>query len=113
LTILVQAFILPSKEKAMLQVLTANKLVDGAVVYLAPNGAWVERLDEAQVFETKADAEAALAIGTEAERRQLLVHAYLFEVHQTGDHLRPVKQREIIRAAGPSVRRDLGKQAAA
>jgi hypothetical protein len=26
--------------------------------------------------------------------------------------LKPVKQREIIRAAGPTVRRDLGKQAA-
>lgn len=97
----------------MLQVLTANRLVDGAVIYLSQAGGWVERLDKALVFETKADAEAALAIGTEAERRQILVHAYLFEVHQTGDHLRPVKQREIIRAAGPSVRRDLGKQATA
>jgi hypothetical protein len=97
----------------MLQVLTANRLIDGTVIYLAANGAWVENLDEARVFETRPDAEAALAVGTEAERRQLLVHAYLFEVLQAQDHLRPVRQREIIRAAGPSVRRDLGKQAAA
>jgi len=97
----------------MLQVLTANRLIDGTVVYLAPNGAWVESLSEARVFETKPDAETALAVGTEAEKRQLIVHAYLFEVLQAKDNLRPVRQREIIRAAGPSVRRDLGKQAAA
>ncbi len=95
----------------MLQVLTANRLIDGAVVYLAMDGGWVERLDEARVLEAKPDTEAALAFGTEAEQRQLLVHPYLFEVQQAGDHLRPVKQRELIRAAGPSVRRDLGKQA--
>ena len=97
----------------MLQVLTANRLIDGEVVYLAPNGAWVERLDAARVFDNKADADAALGLGGEAERRQLIVHAYLFDVVQVDDGLKPVKQREIIRAAGPTVRRDLGKQAAA
>ena len=97
----------------MLQVLTANRLIDGEVVYLAPNGAWVETLDAARVFDSKADAEAALVVGAEAERRLVIVHAYLFEVTQAGDPLKPVKQREVIRAAGPTVRRDLGKQAAA
>jgi hypothetical protein len=97
----------------MLQVLTANRLIDGEVVYLAPGDAWVETLDAARVFDSKADAEAALALGAEAERRQLIVHAYLFDITQVGDRLKPVKQREVIRAAGPTVRRDLGKQAAA
>jgi hypothetical protein len=94
----------------MPQVLTANRLTDGEVVYLAPDGAWVERIDGALVLATAADGEAALAKGVEAERNQVLVHAYLFDV--TPDR-RPVKMREIIRAAGPTVRRDLGKQAAA
>jgi hypothetical protein len=97
----------------MLQVLTANRLIDGEVVYLAPNGAWVETLEAARVFDSKADAEASLVVGAEAERRLVIVHAYLFEVTQAGDRLMPVKQREVIRAAGPTVRRDLGKQAAA
>ena len=63
----------------------------------------------------RATGQAAALTGqlNEAERRLVIVHAYLFEVTQAGDRLRPVKQREVIRAAGPTVRRDLGKQAAA
>lgn len=95
----------------MLQVLTANRLLDGEVVYLAPDGAWVERLSGARLFADKAEAEASLSVGAEAERQQKIVHAYLFDVTQANGALKPVKQREIIRAAGPTVRRDLGKQA--
>ena len=91
----------------MAQVLTANRLSDGEVVYLAPDGAWVEHVDAAQVV-TPAESEAVLATGLEAEREQKVVHAYLFDI--TPDRS-PVKMREIIRAAGPTVRRDLGKQA--
>jgi hypothetical protein len=91
----------------MAQVLTANRLSDGEVVYLASNGAWVESIAAAQVV-TPADSDAALATGQAAERDLKIVHAYLFDI--TPDR-RPVKMREIIRAAGPTVRRDLGKQA--
>ncbi len=91
----------------MAQVLTANRLSDGEVVYLAADGAWVESIDRAQAL-TGAEADAALAAGQTAEREQKIVHAYLFDI--TPDR-RPVKMREIIRAAGPTVRRDLGKQA--
>ena len=96
----------------MPQVLTANRLNDGEVVYLALDGAWVERIAGAQVLASKAEGEAALATGVEAERNLLVVHAYLFDV-TPADTTKPVKMREIIRAAGPTVRRDLGKQAAA
>ena len=95
----------------MPQVLTANRLLDGEVVYLASDGAWVEELASAAVIATKAEGEAALATGIEAERHQKIVHAYLFDVIDAGVPLRPVKQREVIRAAGPTVRSDLGKQA--
>ncbi|MBP6012378.1 MAG: DUF2849 domain-containing protein [Alphaproteobacteria bacterium] len=90
------------------QVLTANRLLDGEVVYLAGDGAWVESIAAAQVLATPAHGEAALAKGVEAERNLHVVHAYLFDVTQ---QLKPVKMREIIRAAGPTVRQDLGKQA--
>jgi Protein of unknown function (DUF2849) len=89
------------------QVLTANRLSDGEVVYLAADGAWVESIAAAQVV-TAVDSDAALATGQAAERDLKIVHAYLFDI--TPDR-RPVKMREIIRAAGPTVRRDLGKQA--
>jgi hypothetical protein len=91
----------------MAQVLTANRLSDGEVVYLAADGAWVESIAAAQVV-TPADSDTALATGQAAERDLKIVHAYLFDITPAG---RPVKMREIIRAAGPTVRRDLGKQA--
>ena len=62
---------------------------------------------------TKAEGEAALADGAKAELNQEIVHAYLFDVIDAATPLKPVKQREIIRAAGPTVRTDLGKQARA
>ena len=95
----------------MPQVLTANRLIDGEVVYLAAGGAWVENLDAAAILATPADGEAALARGAIAERNQEVVHAYLFNVVDAAVPLRPVTKREIIRAAGPTVRTDLGKQA--
>ena len=95
----------------MPQVLTANRLLDGEVVYLAADGAWVEDLDAAAILATKAEGEAALAKGLHAEENQQVVHAYVFDVVNAVAPLRPVKQREIIRAAGPTVRTDLGKQA--
>ncbi len=91
----------------MAQVLTANRLSDGEVVYLAADGAWVEDLHTAQVV-SGPEGDIALATGQQAERDQKVVHAYLFDI--TPDR-RPVKMREIIRAAGPTVRMDLGKQA--
>jgi len=95
----------------MPQVLTANRLNDGEVVYLAADGAWVEDLAAASVLATKAEGEAALAVGAKAELNQEIVYAYLFDLVGAGPPLKPVKQREIIRAAGPTVRTDLGKQA--
>jgi Protein of unknown function (DUF2849) len=91
----------------MPQVLTANRLSDGEVVYLALDGAWVESIEAAQVV-ADSDADAALATGQQAERDLKIVHAYLLDITPAG---RPVKMREIIRAAGPTVRTDLGKQA--
>ena len=97
----------------MPHVLTANRLLDGEVVYLSADGAWVENLAAAAVLATKAEGEAALTRGLKAEENQEIVHAYLFDVHPAVTPLKPVKQREIIRAAGPTVRTDLGKQARA
>ena len=95
----------------MPQVLTANRLIDGEVVYLSPGDAWVVDLDAAAIFSTKAEGETALAKGVHAEENQQVVHAYLFDVVAAAAPLKPVKMREIIRAAGPTVRTDLGKQA--
>jgi hypothetical protein len=90
----------------MVQLLTANRLIDGRVLYWR-GGGWVEDLAEAEGFADAAVAEAALSAAKDFVARNLVVNPYLFEVKDG----RPVKEREIIRAAGPSVRTDLGKQA--
>ncbi len=90
----------------MAQALTANRLIDGLVLYWR-RGGWVEPFSEADIFPDAATADAALAAAKDFVARNLVVNPYLFEV-QGG---RPVKEREIIRAAGPSVRTDVGKQA--
>jgi len=90
----------------MAQTLTASRLIDGAVLYWR-DGGWVESLAEADTFAETQTAEAALAAAKDFVARNVVVNPYLFEVKDS----RPVTEREIIRAAGPSVRTDVGKQA--
>lgn len=90
----------------MAQMLTANRLVEGSVVYWK-DGTWVETLRAGEVFDDPAAAKAALEAAQAFVTANQVVSPYLFEVRDG----RPVKEREIIRAAGPSVRSDLGKQA--
>jgi hypothetical protein len=92
------------------QVLTANRLRDGEVVYWRA-GAWVETFVAAQVFDAKPEADAALARAGDDVTARLVVGVYLFPVRVENGRLRAVEEREIVRSEGPSVRRDLGKQA--
>lgn len=93
------------------KILTANRLIDGAVVYGGSEGRWVERLSEAAFFGGAAEAEARLAAAAEDVVARKVVEPYLFDAERTPEGLRPLRVREVIRAAGPTVRRDLGKQA--
>ena len=91
--------------------MTANTLLDGLVVYLAANDRWSLRLDEAAVADGKEAAAALLARGLASPDDLDVVDAYLFEVDTSDGAARPVSVREQIRMAGPTVRKDLGKQA--
>lgn len=91
------------------QILTANRLRDGEVVYWAA-GRWVTAFDQAEVFHDDPAAETALKAAAASVQDRTVVNPYLFDVRLEHGVLRPVKEREIIRAAGPSVRLDLGKQ---
>jgi hypothetical protein len=93
-----------------LQMLTANRLRDGDVVYWRAGG-WVQAFGEAEVFDAEADADTALDAAKKSVAENVVVNPYLFEVRQEEGGITPVKEREIIRAAGPTVRGDLGKQA--
>ena len=92
------------------QMLTANRLRDGEVVWWKA-GSWVIALSDAEVLADPKAAGTALEAAQAFVRDNVVVNPYLFEVRIEGDAIRPVKEREIIRAAGPSVRTDTGKQA--
>ncbi len=58
-----------------------------------------------------ADAKAALEAAQKSVAGNVVVNPYLFEVRDEEGGITPLKERELIRAAGPTMRGDLGKQA--
>ena len=94
----------------MPQVLTANRLEVGEVVYWNSARGWVGRLSEAEILADD-KAEDVLKGASEWVQKREIVAPYLFEVKLRDGAAVPVKMRETIRAAGPTVRTDLGKQA--
>jgi sulfite reductase (NADPH) hemoprotein beta-component len=83
-----------------LKALTASRLLDGAVVYLAEGGGWSERIAESRVA-TNDDEDAGLLAEAEGSvERQLVVAPYLFAVALEDGVVRPLGQREIVRAEG-------------
>ncbi len=110
-------------EKQTRRIITANRLDDGRVVYLASGGGWTAAQSTALVISDEA-VEAALI--EEAQAGNEFVDVYGLDVQGTDitssndqsapDQMddgarRPVSTRERIRGKGPSVRADLGYQA--
>ena len=95
-----------------MKILTANRLRDGEAVWYA-HGHWAETIDDADVASDK-EGEARLeVIGAAAFANNEVVDVNLVEVTQVDGVIEPLRLREKIRAAGPSNRNDLGKQARA
>ena len=92
---------------------TANRLNDGEVVYLDATGNWAESLEESKFVTEKGEAADPLALGERSVAERVVLDPYLFDVTIENDVVTPVKKREYIRANGPTVRLDLGKQASA
>ena len=75
---------------------TANELRSGAVIYLAADGTWVARPQEAEVIGEAARAEARLALA--ASQPLVAVGPYLAPAETNV----PGALREAFRAHGPS-----------
>ena len=93
------------------QVVSANRLTDGLVVYLTREGGWSERLTDGHIVTDETTAESLLKLAKQAEDDRIVVDPYPIDVAEFDGELRPTKYREYIRSTGPSVRLDLGKQA--
>jgi hypothetical protein len=90
--------------------ITANRLRDGEVLWWK-SGAWVERIEQGTIYADPKAADAALGETQKFVADCVVVNPYLFEVRVEDGRIKPASEREIIRAAGPTVRDDLGKQA--
>ncbi len=91
-----------------LRALTANRLSDGIVVFWSKTG-WAERFPDAELFEDAAPAEAVLA---EAKAKPTeLVDPYLIDVKLDDGQPVPTSYRERVRALGPTIHPEMGKQA--
>ena len=95
----------------MRNVITANRLADGVVVFQTADRSWSEDFNRAAVQPDDAATAAALALAKKDEALNVVVDAYAVPVEERNGHLAPKALREAIRAAGPTIRRDLGKQA--
>ena len=89
-------------------VITANRLADGAVVFLGRGMRWVVSLQEAAVLEPE-EGDRALSQAREDEARQIVVEPYAIDVSESDGQIVAKALREAIRAHGPTVRRDLNR----
>lgn len=93
-----------TRNPAVRKVMTANRLSDGAVVYLTIAHGWSDRFEDAHASAEPAELAGFEVTALEAVRARSVVGAYLFPVSvQIDGTLVPLSQRERIRAAGPTV----------
>lgn len=94
------------------QILLASNLADGEVVFLGASG-WERDHRRARVAHDTEAAGALEAFGKAEIAANRVVDVYLADVSVAADGApTPLHYREKMRIKGPSVRLDLGKQAA-
>ncbi len=91
-----------------MKALTANRLVDGEVVFWNA-GVWLERFGDAQLFDDDGQADAAESMAK--TQVTLLVDPYLIDVAAVTGGVAPISYRERLRALGPTNKLTHGKQA--
>ena len=100
-----------SSKGARFQAITGNRLSDGEVVYFSKKNSWDIDFASAVILDGTEAVDIALDKATAEGSELEVVGIYPFEVKQDGDGFAPLSVREIIRATGPTIRKDLGKQA--
>ena len=82
-----------------MKALTANRLIDGDVVFWKA-GKWVERFADADLFDDPATAE--LAEGQAKSQPTVVIDPYLIDLMESDGLWAPLSYRERIRALGPT-----------
>ena len=94
-----------------MQILTANRLSDGEAVWLAADHSWAERIEAAEIACDEATTEKLERAGRAALLKNEVVDVVLIDIEIVAGGVHPLRLRERIRAAGPTIHRELGKQA--
>jgi hypothetical protein len=87
----------------MPQMVIANNLGDGRVVFLAENDSWVHSIADGELVDDEKSAEQLLARAQRAEALNKVIDPNLIDVEETDGERRPSHYREYIRAHGPTV----------
>jgi acetyl-CoA carboxylase carboxyltransferase component len=80
-------------------VVTANRLVDGIVVYLASDGSWTEEIERARIASTEEETQALEAQAEKAVKDRIVVAMYAMPVEIKDGAVDPLSVRERIRAS--------------
>lgn len=87
----------------MPQIVIANSLADGFVVFLTDRNDWSNDVADAAVAADELAAAGLLAAAVRDEQNNRVVDPYLIDVELDDGVPRPLEYREFIRANGPSV----------
>jgi uncharacterized protein DUF2849 len=92
----------------LMQAIIANSLTTGEVVFRGPDGGWVGQFADAKLYSDK--DEAAQAEAEAKAQVTTVVDAYAFDVRFDDGVPVPASYRERVKALGPTIHPDMGKQ---
>ncbi len=87
----------------MLRVISANRLLDGIVVYLGPYGDWITHIGEATLFTSEEACAAGWAKARHAMAANFIVDPLIVDVTEGAEGRRTTTLRNAIRAFGPTI----------
>jgi hypothetical protein len=87
----------------VLQMIIANTLSDGFVVFLMEDGSWTPDIAAGALADSDDAAAALLEAAQKAEAANVVIDPYLIPVVVENGVRNPTEYREYIRATGPSV----------
>ena len=94
-----------------LQIITANLLRSGLVVFLTADHDWSEKVDDAAIARSEEDLRALETKAQADKDANLIVDPYPVDVIMEDGKVKVAHIRERIRTLGPTVHLDHGKQA--
>ena len=94
-----------------LDIVSANRLTDGRVVYLTRDDGWSESIIDGRSAATKEESVDLLADAERAVEAGIVVAPYLVSMADDGGAFAPLHFRERIRLFGPKHNRDGGQPA--